>query len=50
MSPELQYLLTSGAWSLGGLVTGYMIGRLDRELRDIKRLLRGQKGGDGDDA
>jgi hypothetical protein len=34
----LTYLVESGAWSLGGLVVGYFLGRIDARLRHIEKL------------
>ena len=39
MNVEVGYVLDSAAWSLGGLVIGYLLGRTEREIRDIKRRL-----------
>lgn len=39
MSPDVQYLVASSAWSVGGLVVGYLFGRMERDLTDIKRKL-----------
>jgi hypothetical protein len=37
----LRYLFESWVWSIGGLVFGYVIGRTDREVRDIKKKVEG---------
>lgn len=37
---ELDYIVSSGAWSLGGLAIGYLLGRLHARLRGIERHLR----------
>lgn len=34
-----QYLFESWAWSLGGLVVGYVFGRTERTLREIKKRM-----------
>ena len=39
MNSEIEYLISSGAWSLGGLVVGYLLGRLERDVSGIKRRL-----------
>ena len=31
-----EYILNSAAWSAGGLVVGYFLGRIERDIRDIK--------------
>jgi hypothetical protein len=50
MSPELEYLVNSGAWSLGGLVVGFFLGRLERDIRTIKGAVeRREERGDRDD-
>lgn len=43
----LTYVVSSGAWSLGGLLVGYALGRMERDVRDIKHTL---KENDDDDA
>lgn len=48
MTPELEYLLSSGIWSLGGLVVGYALGRIERDVQDIKTTLK-QKDDSHDD-
>jgi len=40
----LRYLFESSAWSLGGLVLGYLVGRTEQDVREIKKKL-----GIGDD-
>lgn len=32
-----EYVLNSAAWSAGGLVIGYFLGRMERQISDIKR-------------
>lgn len=39
MSETLEYVINSGAWSLGGLVVGYLLGRLERNVRSIRDRL-----------
>lgn len=34
-----QYVFESWVWSIGGLVAGYMFGRTERQVRDLKRRL-----------
>lgn len=31
----LQYLTESAVWSLGGLFVGYVLGRTEREVREV---------------
>jgi len=42
-----QYLFESWAWSLGGLLIGYLIGRTERTMREIKSKM--DEIGDQDD-
>lgn len=32
-----EYVLNSAAWSAGGLVVGYFLGRMERDIRAIKQ-------------
>jgi hypothetical protein len=32
-----EYAINSGAWSIGGLVVGYVLGRMERQITDIKK-------------
>ena len=32
-----EYVLNSAVWSVGGLVIGYFLGRMERDIRDIKK-------------
>lgn len=34
-----EYLYESSAWSIGGLVIGYILGRTEREVREIKKTV-----------
>lgn len=35
-----EYLVNSTAWSIGGLVVGYSLGRIESDIGEIKRILR----------
>lgn len=32
-----EYVFESGSWSVFGLLVGYLVGRLERDVNDIKR-------------
>lgn len=32
-----EYIVESFMWSIGGLIVGYLLGRSERQLRDLKR-------------
>ncbi len=32
---EMSYLVNSGAWSVGGFLLGYVVGRIRREVREV---------------
>ena len=32
----LEYAISSGAWSLGGLIVGYLLGRIQRTVEHIE--------------
>lgn len=38
------YILESGAWSLGGLIVGFFIGRAERNLKHLKQMVEDKIG------
>ena len=34
-----EYIVNSAAWSVGGLAVGWFLGRMERDVRDIKQRL-----------
>lgn len=35
----MRYLLESSAWSVGGILLGYALGKIECDIREIKRIL-----------
>lgn len=43
MNEAVEYAVSSAVWSVGGLLVGYVLGRLERDVEDIKRIINGRK-------